>query len=83
MGNMKKRLQTVERLRIEWKGASVGGDFDASVVKDDLLALARALGRMAARRDLAAARANAEKVARVAEDVSAADAGKAPQKVLH
>ena len=53
-----KKQQTEPAIDIEWNydPATVrSSDFDG-LCKDDLLALARALGRMAARRDLALAR---------------------------
>lgn len=80
---MKKKSNSVGPLKIEWNGASASADFDAAAVRDDLIALARALGRMAARRDLVVARTNAGATAGVAKDMPAADASKAPQKALH
>ena len=55
-----KKLQHAEPvIVVEWNGVAADGAVDISgehLSKDDLLALARALGRMAARRDLAKAR---------------------------
>ena len=55
-----KKLQIADPvIVVEWNGVAADGAVDISgehLSKDDLLALARALGRMAARRDLAKAR---------------------------
>ena len=55
-----KKLQIADPvIVVEWNGVTADGAVDISgehLSKDDLLALARALGRMAARRDLAKAR---------------------------
>lgn len=80
---MKKRIRTVEPLWIEWQGSVPGAGLDPAAVKDDLIALARAIGRLAARRDLAAVKANAAKSANQAVAEPSADANKEPQKALH
>lgn len=77
---MKTRIRTAEPLRIEWKG-SVSG-LDRAIVKDDLIALVRAIGRLAARRDLAAVNADAAKAANRPKAAPSADASKEPQKTL-
>ena len=55
-----KKLQIADPvIVVEWNGVTADGAVDITgehLSKDDLLALARALGRMAARRDLAKAR---------------------------
>ena len=55
-----KKLQIADPvIVVEWNGVTADGAVDLTcdhLSKDDLLALARALGRMAARRDLAKAR---------------------------
>lgn len=78
---MKNRIRT-EPLRIEWKGSVLGVGLDRAIVKDDLIALARAIGRLAARRDLAAVNADAAKAANRPKAAPSADASKEPQKTL-
>jgi hypothetical protein len=51
MGAMKKQSQTNMVVVIEWNGE--GGNTIAHLRQEDLLNLARALGRLAARRELA------------------------------
>lgn len=80
---MKKRIRTAEPLRMEWKGSVPNTGLDPAVVKDDLIALARALGRLAARRDLEVGKADAAKVASQAVAEPSADASKEPQKALN
>lgn len=79
---MKNRIRTAEPLRIEWKGSAPGAKLDAAIVKDELITLARALGRLAARRDLAAMKAEAVKATNQPIAEPSAGASKEPEKVL-
>ncbi len=79
---MKKRILTAEPLRIEWKGSESGAGLDPAVVKGNLIDLARAIGRLAALRDLAAVKLDAAESANQAVAETSADAGKEPQKAL-
>ena len=77
-----KKLQTADPvIVVEWNGVTVDGAVDLTgehLSKDDLLALARALGRMAARRDLAKAREDRARSATTSDVMPA----KMPTKTL-
>ena len=78
-----KKLQIADPvIVVEWNGVTADGAVhftDEHLSKDDLLALARALGRMAARRDLAKAREDRARSATTSDVMP----GKMPTKALN
>ena len=82
MSAMKKLQHADPIIVVEWNSATADGAVDLTgehLSKDDLLALARALGRMAARHDLAKAREDRARSATTSDVMPA----KMPTKALN